>query len=278
MTPVKRWAAFADPSGLFRPVRDLYTARRPMLLHTHEYAEITCINQGQALHRLNGAEMPMVPGDLVFIRASDVHHIIPAGSEPMELTNVAVHRDALRSLSKRYPREIEWAFRPREMSGTSASLDPLQQRRFHGWVDELFLARRDVPLPIDRFVLNLLTELMPHREAESIPPEAPDWLVNAWKEIQRPENFPRGVTAFFRLAGRSREHAARALHLHFKITPTECVLRARMKYAARQLEMSTRPILDISLDCGFRDLAHFYKVFRHHYGSTPRAYRLARRI
>lgn len=276
MPSVKKWRSFAADSELFRPVRDRYTRRSPMLLHTHQYAEITCIDQGRALHFINGLEKEVEPGCLVFIRAADLHSLTPLGQEPLELTNIAISVPEYRHLARRYPAEMKWAFRDREPGGFSTMLEPARHHAFNQWVDELFGAGRNQAPAIDRFILNVLAMVMPR--TEEIGPEIAPWLVHAWREIRKPEYFAEGVGAFFKLAGRSREHAARELKRHFGLTPSDCVRQARVGHAARQLEMTTRPILDISLECGFRDLAHFYKVFKECHHVTPRRYRLAHRI
>ncbi len=276
MPTVKKWNSFASDAERFRPVRDRYTRRIPLQLHTHQYMEITCIDRGRALHFVNGLEHVVEPGSLLFIRASDLHSLLPLGAEALELTNIAIPVREYRLLLKRYPDEMKWAFREREKEGFSTVLEPSRQPLFSQWVDELFDAPRDRALALDRFMINVLALLTPR--AEEIGPAVPDWLAHTWREIRKPEAFAEGVGALFRLAGRSREHVARELKRHFGLTPSDCVRQARMRHAARMLEMTTRPILEISLECGFRDLAHFYKAFRQHHHATPRQYRVSHRI
>jgi AraC family cel operon transcriptional repressor len=57
------------------------------------------------------------------------------------------------------------------------------------------------------------------------------------------------------------------------ITATEAVNAARMEFAARELRTGTKKILEICFDCGFENLAHFYRIFKAATGTTPRAYR-----
>ena len=47
----------------------------------------------------------------------------------------------------------------------------------------------------------------------------------------------------------------------------------RMEVAARELRTSTKKIIEICFDCGLQNLAHFYKLFRQKFGTTPRLYR-----
>jgi len=47
----------------------------------------------------------------------------------------------------------------------------------------------------------------------------------------------------------------------------------RMRYAKHQLQVSNKSILEILLDCGFRDSSYFSWLFRREFGISPREYR-----
>ncbi|MEI6082685.1 MAG: helix-turn-helix transcriptional regulator [Verrucomicrobiota bacterium] len=79
------------------------------------------------------------------------------------------------------------------------------------------------------------------------------------------------------MAGRSAEHVARVTRDLLHETPSDLVNRVRLQYAARQLALSDAKIMDIALDCGLTNLSHFYRLFRHQFGSTPQAYRQQQR-
>jgi len=77
--------------------------------------------------------------------------------------------------------------------------------------------------------------------------------------------------------GHSLEHVTRQLKKHLHVTATDIVNQARMEYAACQLKMSDAKIIDISLECGYNNMGHFYKLFDKQFGVTPRRYRLKNR-
>ena len=89
-----------------------------------------------------------------------------------------------------------------------------------------------------------------------------------------PEQFAGGTVALARLAGRSPSHVARVAVRWYGQTPTEIVNTARMGFSARQLAETSRPIMEIALDCGLNNLSHFYALFRRRFGVSPRRYRL----
>lgn len=51
------------------------------------------------------------------------------------------------------------------------------------------------------------------------------------------------------------------------------VKTSRMRQAVRLLEMTDLSIADVILECGYKDPANFYKIFRKEYGMTPKEYR-----
>src|SRR5262245_1792195 len=59
-------------------------------------------------------------------------------------------------------------------------------------------------------------------------------------------------------------------------TPAAFVRRLRLERAARALVAGTRPIAAIARDCGFKDIAPFYRAFRARFGETPAHFRRKR--
>ena len=47
----------------------------------------------------------------------------------------------------------------------------------------------------------------------------------------------------------------------------------RMKYAADLLQRTSLSIRSIAFECGYRDLSHFYRVFKQMHGMSPGQYR-----
>jgi len=264
------WSKIAGKAA-FHAARDTKTRAKPLRYHGHDFAELFWVDGGQGMHQINGASVALQPGGLVLMRPSDCHGIDPDAREGLKLTNIAFSRETLDDLGARYfPGRAFW------QAGkypTMHQVEPGQLRRFNRWADDLSQAPRD-RLYLDRFLLNVLTEL--GGDTGDAPPEdAPDWLTEACRAIQKRENFSGGVERFLRLCGRSREHVARTVRRHLGTTPTDYVNGIRIAYAQRQLEMGDQGILDIALDCGIENLSHFYSLFRAKTGVTPRAYRLS---
>lgn len=267
------WRDVVTPGEVFHTARDTKTRRHPLRYHGHDFAEVFWIDAGHGTHQINGSNLPLSPGSLVLMRPTDFHGIEPLPGESLRLTNIAFPSESCAFLGQRYFSK-PWGFWTHEELPAHFQVEPSQLNRFNRWADTLAHAPRE-RLHIERFLLNLLDELTA-RSAESLPEQTPDWLLHACREIKAAAHFSKGAPEFFRLAGRSREHVARSMRQCMGTTPTSYVNKVRMQYAARQLEMSSRSILEIALDCGLQNLSHFYTLFHAEFGMSPRAYRTSR--
>ncbi len=259
----------------FHAARDTKTRAKPLRYHGHDFAEIFWVDAGRGIHRINGDSLPLQVGSLILMRPSDCHGIDLISHEGLKLTNIAFAQKTLDFLGHRYFSRQDWAFWHQGKNPVMQQMEPSQLRRFNRWADELSQMPRE-RLHLERFLLNVLSELRLDQSDAQLD-DAPDWLVQACRAIQRPEHFSRGVTQFLKLCGRSREHVARTTRRWFGMAPTDYVNKIRMSYAQRQLEMGDQSILEIALDCGIENLSHFYSLFRSQTGTTPRSYRLSHR-
>lgn len=60
-------------------------------------------------------------------------------------------------------------------------------------------------------------------------------------------------------------------------SPVQYLISCRVEHACTLLLETTRPILDISLDCGFENVSYFIRKFKELKGCTPKEYRNRRK-
>ena len=101
----------------------------------------------------------------------------------------------------------------------------------------------------------------------------PNWLQRTCEEMQKPENFARGIPRMLELSAVSPEHLARTVRKHLQQTPTSYVNQLRLTYSANLLTHGDKEIVDIASEAGFESLSYFYALFKAHYGQTPRRFR-----
>jgi AraC family cel operon transcriptional repressor len=251
--------------------RPRLTRRHTLKAHTHDFAEIFWVNEGRGWHLINGQRARLQPGDLWCIQPDDVHQLVPVGTVPLAITNIAFPAEVLEWLRERYfAGGARWFWLPATARGP-VKVDAVRLHSLDAAADRLAGAPRD-RLHLEHFLLGVFAELSGPTD-ELRPEGTPDWLGEACRRMCEPEPLREGVKAFFRIAGRSPEHVARVMRATLGITPSEYVNRRRVARAAFQLRMTARPVTEIAFDVGYENLSHFFHVFRRLQGTSPRSYR-----
>ncbi|MFC1460998.1 AraC family transcriptional regulator [Verrucomicrobiota bacterium] len=262
--------------GPIRVARDHYPYRGRAFVHCHDFSEVFWIEAGEGHHIINGKRLPLSPGDLVMIRPDDSHDLVARSNEGITFVNVSFPSSTVNFFKRRYFKHTTsfWGGDGRLPSCYKLSISDVRHLGTEadglaGGPQELFQS--------ERFLLNLLQTLS-LTSVDGKHANVPGWLRDACEQIRSPEHFSGGTRQLSRLAGRCPEHVARTAKQTLGKTPTQIVNEARLDYAAAQLSMSSKEIIDICLDCGFKGLTHFYKLFRTHFDMSPRHYRLYQQL
>ncbi len=70
-------------------------------------------------------------------------------------------------------------------------------------------------------------------------------------------------------AGLSRRRFSELFRTHTGATFLETLTALRLNHAARLLRAGGHSVTGVAFSCGYRDLSHFYRVFRRRYGRPP---------
>lgn len=274
MPELYQWEVTAPKAQAFKiaayPVRSEF--QHP--LHTHDFAEVFWITEGEGQQVLPDEALPLVPGSLCFIHPKIIHTFRSAGQ--MILMNVAFPRAYYRWLTHGpHAAQARSLFQAPSPVRVQHRLGSAQLAQLNRLAAELLHARqREVHL--SKFIFALFC-LLEEGDGFQVAPEAPDWLQAALLLIQEPKHARLGVPEFIRLAGRSPEHVSRVTRQWTGQPPQWVVREARLSLAARALTLSDEPILDIAADLGFENVGHFYTAFRQRFGAPPRQYRIQQR-
>lgn len=234
-------------------------------LHDHAFAEAFWIEQGRAIHTVNGVRQELLPGMLTLLRPRDAHSF--SAPDGCVMVNVTFRAGVPADLRGRLGGDCQpwpWDDAPLPMQ---VRLGAAAMERLQASAEEL--ADDQSRLAAEGFLLDALRLT---RRAMA-PSDLPDWLALAVERYQLPAEMAQGPTALARLCGRSPAHVNRAVRAAFGCTATELANRLRLDTAARRLRMGDSQILDIATGCGFASLAHFYRAFTRRFATTPRAFR-----
>lgn len=237
--------------------------------HDHDFPEVFWLESGSIEHELNGVKTILHKNSLALIKPEDIHSYKSPDGKKCSYMNVAFCPEMLDAFSKRYFSHMTdfWSLSDKEIISMSEV-----QITFLSSAAEKLAENPDSVFEMDFFILCLLKEIG-YKDNPSDFSVCPDWLEAACEKMRMPGNLGGGVKRFNELAGRTPEHVARTLKKSIGMTPLEMINRYRMEYASVQLRMTSKEITDISFECGFESLSHFYRVFKAYFKLSPGKYR-----
>jgi len=247
-------------------------------LHAHDFCEVFWVDSGFGNHLLgDSAEpKPLRPGQVVFVRARDVHGFEAlASAEPFALINVAFSSKAWRDLRRRYRLESHVFFDDQASQPPVAELGGEAARTVAAQFRDLIHQRRGA-LERDGLLLTVarLTAAPGVGENEGA---APAWLRRALHLAAADLKVLRGgVAALARVAGYSEGHVTRTMRATMGQTPAAWIATCRLARAERLLESSGLSVSEVAAESGFENLSHFHRCFKGVHRCTPLKYRQAR--
>ena len=269
--PVFHIADYLRDSEMFHFARKVLPQGAVTPLHSHDYYELMLIETGETRHLINGQDLALTEGDVVFIRPADTHCFRTEDGALCRIINIMFRTDIVDVLLERYredlferffwssgalPTCIQLVGAPHQPAvNTSRSLQTTLRTR----------------LRLEHFLLTMMTFVLD--DVARIDPKAPDWLVDACYAVQAPELFRQGGAGFVAAAKRGQEHVSRQARKYLGMTPTQYVNRIRVQHAAMLLRDGSLTLPDIAEACGMENLSYFHRLFRQQYGCTPDAYR-----
>lgn len=255
----------------YRYVRSKTEYFRP---HYHDYYELFYMIEGEAIHLVNGAELPLRERDLVFVRPSDTHDYARCGATEFSMLNLTFTRETAESLFSYLGDGFPSKRLLMEELPPAARLDREEAARFNAEMEEICVigefesAKRKTALR--SLLFRLMTQFFGSYERHS---SVPFWLSELCAAMKENGNFIVGAPRMFALSEKSREHVCRSMRKYYKMSVTEYVNLLRLNYVAGMLKNSNHKITDIVLESGFEHIGWASELFLARYGVTMSAYR-----
>lgn len=267
---------YLDEQEAFHFARKYLDSSFPTTSHAHNFYELFLIEQGTSIHRVNGKSEILNKGALVFIRPNDVHAFKASKTDDCRIINIMFRSNTSDHLQSRYWSELgnRFFWFEGEFPDTYHLSGPRLERAINA-SSELQVSKRTLSC-IEQFLLYFMTRVIDY--SVLVHHEMPIWLRNACHNARSPEVIRKGASGFVEVACRGHEHVCRVMKTHMGLSPSVYMNRLRMEHAAMHLASSDMPILDVSLECGIKNLSHFYRLFREHYGNTPKQYQKYHRV
>lgn len=252
--------------------------------HTHNYVEVVYMCSGKTRHIINGSEVVLKQGELLFLSQNATQEIFPASENDIGVNFIVLPEFFDQSLS---------------MIGDEASLirDFIVDCLRNGSQNIRYLHFKvaDI-LPIQNLIENLIWMLLntqpnKRRLNQTTMGLLFLYLMNATDkmEIGKEHEAQELILQVFRyiednyrdgeLSELARENDCDLYWLSRMIKQTtgknytELVQEKRLSQAAFLLSTTSLSIMDISLDVGYSNFSYFYRIFKKKFGVSPKDYR-----
>ena len=160
-----------------------------------------------------------------------------------------------------------------------------QMKRLHagimqGLASQLWLDER-----LNSLMESLLqTRRQDFKEVESLPFVRSATRIEVYKRLRRAKDYiescyyePISLSLLARVACLSRHHFLRLFKEAFHLTPHRYLTNVRLQKARSLIEEQGRPVADACASVGFENASSFARLFKQHYGRSPRTLRPAGR-
>ena len=238
--------------------------------HRHDTYAIGVTDSGVQVFDYRGSVHASTPGQVVVLYPDEAHDGRAGTADGFGYRIVYVEpallTDAVRTLRGR-PAPLPFASEP-------VSTNPA----LSGAVDAAFRAPLE-PLAVDGLLVDLAHGLMAAERGGARPviSRRVDGAAMARARQYLDAEKTRVVHSreLESVTGLSRYDLARQFRITFGTSPYRYLLLRRLEFARERIHHE-RPLVEVALDAGFADQAHFTRAFRSAFGLTPARYRALR--
>ncbi len=256
--------------------------------HTHNYVEVIYMCSGSTHHIVNGEDVILQKGELLFLSQKATQEIYPAKE-----TDIAVNFIVLPEFFESVLSLME----PEENLLRSFVVDCLRG----GNQDAGYLHFKVAEvLPVQNLVENLIWSIWNRQPNRRRTNQATMGLLflqlmNCMDRLEtderaNPQKLVIEVLSYIENHYRDGELTELAERLHYDVcwlsreigkqtgrTYTELVQAKRLGQAAYLLSSTGMSVMEISMAVGYSNISYFHRIFQKKFGMTPRRYRMADR-
>ena len=253
--------------------------------HTHDYVEVIYMCCGETTHIVNGKQIRLEQGDLLFLNQSATHEVCRAGQQDVAVNFIVLPEFFSAPLSM--IGEEETPLRKflvdclcAQNSGTGyLYFDVSEVKPIQNLLENLlWILIQETPAKrkISQMTMVLLfMQLLGHTETLNTDDQE-DAVV--WQVLRYVESsYVHG--SFGELAERLHYDASwlsREIKRKTGKTYTQLVQEKRLAQAAFLLRNTDRNVSDIAYAVGYENISYFHRIFADSYGKSPKHYRDAR--
>jgi len=250
--------------------------------HTHDYVEIVYMCTGETTHIVNGKEIQLKQGELLFLGQSDTHEVLKAEKSDVAVNFIVLPDFFMSSLA---------AVGEEETPLRRFLVDCLcGQNNGHGY---LHFCVSEV-IPVQNLVENLLwtlirempskrkvcqmtmallfTQLLNYTDMLVTEDREEEVIIKALRYVET--NYVDGsLTEIAEFLHYDVSSLSREIKRKTGKTYTQLVQEKRLAKAAFLLKNTNQSVADISITVGYENISYFHRIFTAFFGTSPKCYR-----
>ena len=238
--------------------------------HWHEELELLLVHEGTARFRINQRQVPVGPGQLLYVNRRVLHGFAPPQGVPVRFTALVLRPEAVR-----HPEDSLTAEPLQDLWQDASTPYLLLEAGHPAQADfQALLQPPRQPLLLRSSLLALFAHLM---ERQPTPMEAAPVRLDGMRRVldlllERYDE-PWSLEQLAGVAGLSKGYFCSCFKQVTGMTAVSYLNERRIQQAAWLLRTTTQPILAVAQACGFDNASYFIRVFRRALGMTPSQYR-----
>lgn len=249
-------------------------------LHWHNVLEINYIKSGTGYYVINGKKFEFQQGDVLLINSNDLH----CAYESKDLVMTVISFDSTWFIHNlRFDPELFSPFR--EMGKHFSNLIPRDHPamdKLRGLLLQLQEEHEQEKRSYTTMVHSLLLQFLAivNRECRTPGPERSEPSISE-RQLEKmrqvimvmEENYahPWTLEELASLVYLSPSRFSEIFKRAVGIPPLLYLIHIRLEQAVKLLEGGNMKVMDVALECGFRTLTNFNRLFKKHVGMTPKA-------
>lgn len=253
--------------------------------HTHNYVEVIYMCSGSTHHIVNGNDVILETGELLFLNQNVTQEIYPAREEDIAVNFIIL------------PEFFDYALRMMETEENLLRKFVVNSLREENHSSSYLHFKVAEVLPVQNLVENLIWTIVNKQPNKRSINQVTMGLLflqlmNQMDKLETDESdeeqwFVMRVLGYIEEHYKEGELSELAREMHYDIywmsreirrqtgqTYTELLQSKRLSQAAYLLTHTAMSVLDIGLSVGYENMSYFHRIFQKRYGVTPRKYRL----
>ena len=250
--------------------------------HTHDYVEVIYMCSGETTHIVNGKQIKLEQGDLLFLNQSATHEVCKAGQQDVAVNFIVLPEFFSAPLSMIGEEETPLRkFLVDCLCGQNSGagylyFDVSEVKTIQNLLENLLwilIQEKPTKRKMSQMTMALLfMQLLGHTETLSTDDQS-DQV--AWQVLRYVEaHFAEG--SFGELAEQlhyDQSWLSREIKRKTGKTYTQLVQEKRLAQAAFLLKNTDRNVSDIAVAVGYENISYFHRIFADSFGRSPKHYR-----